>query len=113
MKESESVLLGGPGSSGSLGALPGSAAALAGFLAPALRRRLPLAGRFRVLLGFEVSDHFVQFNQMDDMFARAFWDESIRNKDTDGFFASYRMEAAPRRGEGFRDPCGRAGSLFN
>ncbi len=53
------------------------------------------------LLGFEVSDDFVQFNQKDDMFTRAFWDEAIRSKDTDDFFSSYRMEAAPRRGEGF------------
>jgi hypothetical protein len=28
-------------------------------------------------------------------------DDKVRNKDTDAFFASYRMEAAPRRGEGF------------
>lgn len=52
-------------------------------------------------LGFEVSDDFHQFNQMDDMFTRAFWDEGIKSKDADGFFDSYRMEFAPRRGEGF------------
>ncbi|MEP1209019.1 MAG: reductive dehalogenase domain-containing protein [Rhizobiaceae bacterium] len=52
-------------------------------------------------LGFEVSDDFVQFNQMDDMFTRAFWDDTVRTDDSDAFFASYRMEAAPRRGEGF------------
>ena len=38
---------------------------------------------------------------MNDMFTRAFWDDQVRSKDTDAFFASYRMEAAPRRGEGF------------
>jgi epoxyqueuosine reductase len=38
---------------------------------------------------------------MNDMFTRAMWDDKVRNKDTDAFFASYRMEAAPRRGEGF------------
>ena len=53
------------------------------------------------LLGIQISDDFTQFNQMDDMFTRAFWDESVRSDDTDGIFASYRMEAAPRRGEGF------------
>ena len=35
------------------------------------------------------------------MFTRTMWDDKLRNKDTDAFFASYRMEAAPRRGEGF------------
>ena len=48
-----------------------------------------------------MSDAFEPFNQMNDMFTRAFWDERVRSKDTDAFFASYRMEAAPRRGEGF------------
>ncbi len=52
-------------------------------------------------LGFEIADDFEPFNQMNDMFTRAFWDERIKSKDTDGFFNSYRMEAAPRRGEGF------------
>ena len=52
-------------------------------------------------LGFEVSKSFEPFNQMDDVFTRAFWDESVRSSDTDAFFNSYRMEFAPRRGEGF------------
>lgn len=52
-------------------------------------------------LGFEVSDKLEQFNQMNDMFTRAFWDESVKSKDTEGFFNSYRMEFAPRRGDGF------------
>ena len=51
--------------------------------------------------GIEVHDDFARFNQMNDMFTRAFWDESIRSTDSDAFFASYRMEAAPRRGDGF------------
>ena len=51
--------------------------------------------------GFEISDDFQSFNQMDDMFTRAFWDESVRSADTDAFFQSYRMEFAPRRGTGF------------
>ncbi|CAN0074582.1 unnamed protein product [Chrysoparadoxa australica] len=29
------------------------------------------------------------------------WDESVRSPRTDAFFASYRIEAAPRRGDGF------------
>ena len=46
--------------------------------------------------GIEVTDQFERFHQCNDIFARAFWDESIRTKKTDAFFASYRMEAAPR-----------------
>jgi epoxyqueuosine reductase len=49
----------------------------------------------------EVTDDFERFTQRNDVFTRAFWDESVRTKHTDGFFASYRMEAAPRRGDGF------------
>ncbi len=52
-------------------------------------------------LGFEITDDFERFNQMDDMFTRAFWDETVRTEDTGAFFNSYRMEFAPRRGEGF------------
>lgn len=51
--------------------------------------------------GIEVTDEFVQFSQRNDVFSRAFWDDSVRSKQSDAFFASYRMEAAPRRGEGF------------
>ncbi|GHF72714.1 hypothetical protein GCM10017056_49550 [Seohaeicola zhoushanensis] len=29
------------------------------------------------------------------------WDETVRSKATEGFFNSYRMEAIPRRGDGF------------
>ena len=51
--------------------------------------------------GIEVEADFEPFNQMNDMFTRAFWDERVRSPDTDAFFASYRIEAAPRSGEGF------------
>ncbi|MCR9135683.1 MAG: 4Fe-4S dicluster domain-containing protein [Alphaproteobacteria bacterium] len=51
--------------------------------------------------GIEVSDAFEPFNQMNDMFTRAFWDDNIRSDDTDAFFASYRSASMPRRGEGF------------
>ena len=53
------------------------------------------------LLGIEVTERFEPFNQKDDMFTRAFWDETVHSADTDGFFNSYRMEFAARRGEGF------------
>jgi epoxyqueuosine reductase QueG len=51
--------------------------------------------------GFELRDGFERFSQMNDIFTRAFWDDRVRSADTDAFFASYRMEAAPRRGDGF------------
>lgn len=51
--------------------------------------------------GFELNEDFEPFNQMNDMFTRAMWDDTVKSKDSDAFFASYRMEAAPRRGEGF------------
>lgn len=51
--------------------------------------------------GFEIGREFRPFSQMNDMFTRAFWDPSVRTKDTDAFFASYRDTAEPRRGEGF------------
>lgn len=52
--------------------------------------------------GIETTDEFTPFTQRDDIFTRAFWDPAIRSAETDAFFASYRMSAAPRRGEGFR-----------
>ncbi len=51
--------------------------------------------------GFEIGPEFERFDQMNDMFTRAMWDPKVQSKDSDGFFSSYRMEAAPRRGEGF------------
>ena len=54
-----------------------------------------------VAAGFEITEDFERFNQMNDMFTRAFWDDRVKSADTDAFFASYRMEASPRRGEGF------------
>ncbi len=52
-------------------------------------------------LGIETTDDFEPFDQMSDMFTRAFWDSSVKSKHTEGFFSSYRMGAAPRRGDGF------------
>ncbi|MEM9580000.1 MAG: reductive dehalogenase, partial [Pseudomonadota bacterium] len=51
--------------------------------------------------GIDVTEAFTPFHQRDDVFTRAFWDPSVRSKKTDAFFASYRMEATPRRGDGF------------
>ena len=51
--------------------------------------------------GIEVTDNFERFTQRNDIFTRAFWDPKVKSKQTATFFASYRMEAAPRRGDGF------------
>ena len=51
--------------------------------------------------GIELTPAFERFAQRNDVFTRAMWDDSVRSKQTDAFFASYRMEAAPRRGDGF------------
>lgn len=51
--------------------------------------------------GIDLTKDFERFAQRDDVFTRAFWDDTVRSKQTDAFFASYRMEAAPRRGDGF------------
>ena len=51
--------------------------------------------------GIETTDEFKQFAQKNDVFTRAFWDPAVRTDKTDAFFGSYRMEAIPRRGDGF------------
>ncbi|MGB1236225.1 MAG: 4Fe-4S double cluster binding domain-containing protein [Planktomarina sp.] len=51
--------------------------------------------------GIDVTNDFAPFAQRNDVFSRAFWDPTVRTAKTDAFFASYRMEAAPRRGDGF------------
>ncbi|HBV55958.1 MAG TPA: reductive dehalogenase, partial [Rhodobacteraceae bacterium] len=51
--------------------------------------------------GIDVTEAFEPFAQRNDIFTRAFWDPQIRSTQTDAFFASYRIEAAPRRGDGF------------
>lgn len=51
--------------------------------------------------GIEITDDFTPFVQRNDVFTRAFWDERVRSKQSDAFFNSYRMDAAPRRGDGF------------
>lgn len=51
--------------------------------------------------GIDITEDFERFTQRNDIFTRAFWDDTVRSKQTDAFFASYRMEATPRRGDGF------------
>lgn len=51
--------------------------------------------------GIEVTEDFTPFAQRNDIFTRAFWDKTVRSTQTDGFFASYRMKASYRKGDGF------------
>jgi len=52
--------------------------------------------------GIETTAEFTRFTQRNDVFTRAFWDDSVRSAQTDGFFGSYRVDATPRKGEGFQ-----------
>ncbi|MCP5073627.1 MAG: 4Fe-4S dicluster domain-containing protein [Rhodobacteraceae bacterium] len=51
--------------------------------------------------GIEVTEDFEPFAQSNDTFSRAIWDPDVKSARTDAFFASYRIESAPRRGDGF------------
>ena len=51
--------------------------------------------------GIETTPEFERFSQKNDIFTRAFWDKTVQTQKTDSFFASYRMQAIPRRGDGF------------
>jgi len=51
--------------------------------------------------GIETTEEFKRFRQKNDVFTRAFWDPNVRSDKTNAFFGSYRMEALPRRGDGF------------
>lgn len=53
------------------------------------------------LAGIEATEDFERFVQRDDVFTRAMWDDTVRSSKAAAFFASYRMEATPRRGDGF------------
>lgn len=66
-----------------------------------LTNNAPLQKKDDSAAGIEITNDFERFSQRNDIFTRAFWDDSVKSKHTDKFFASYRMEAAPRRGEGF------------
>ncbi len=51
--------------------------------------------------GFEIGPDFTRFDQINDIFSRAFWDDRVKSADTDAFFDSYRRVPAPRRADGF------------
>ncbi len=69
-----------------------------------IRRREAWSRRYREsdeAAGIETTDEFEPFEQRNDMFTLAFWDDRIKSPDAERFFHSYRIEAAPRLGEGF------------
>ena len=54
-----------------------------------------------VAAGIRTTERFRCFPQRDDMFNRAFWDDTIRGPETMEFFDSYRVGPVSRRGDGF------------
>lgn len=52
--------------------------------------------------GIVTTPAFARFRQRDDIFTRALWDPAVRSAQSDAFFASYRIDANPRKGEGFQ-----------
>jgi epoxyqueuosine reductase QueG len=52
--------------------------------------------------GFKISSDFERFNQINDMFSRAFWDDSVRTKLSDAFFDSHRVQPKGKKAPGFR-----------
>ncbi len=51
--------------------------------------------------GIQVTEDFQRFNQRNDMFSRSLWDETVKSKESAGFWRSYRDPQA-RKGDGFR-----------
>ena len=52
--------------------------------------------------GFEVLDDFERFSQVDDVFSRSFWDETIRDERSQRFYATYRRPLTRwRKANGF------------
>ncbi|NOX72131.1 MAG: reductive dehalogenase [Alphaproteobacteria bacterium] len=58
-------------------------------------------GESDAALGIETTRDFQPFNQINDIFTRAFWDPKVKSDHTEGFFDSYRVAPAARRGQGF------------
>lgn len=69
---------------------------------PASGHSLPPDPALDAAAGIVTTEAFARFDQRNDVFSRACWDESLRTAQTDAFFASYRIDAHPRKGEGFQ-----------
>ncbi|MGI9599386.1 MAG: reductive dehalogenase domain-containing protein [Acidimicrobiales bacterium] len=55
-----------------------------------------------VAAGFEVLDDFERFSQVDDVFSRSSWDDTIRDDKSDRFYATYRRPLTKwRKANGF------------
>ena len=50
--------------------------------------------------GFEISDDFERFDQRNDMFNRAFWDDEVITDHVTAFFQAY-IRPTPRKADGF------------
>ena len=50
--------------------------------------------------GFEIASDYVPFDQMNDVFTRAFWDAGVKSNHTEGFFASYREAPVFKNADG-------------
>lgn len=51
---------------------------------------------------YEVTEHFERFSQVNDVFSRSFWDERIRDENSDRFYATYRRPLTQwRKANGF------------
>ncbi len=66
--------------------------------------RIPVRRDDRPDAGWEIDPaDFVRFNQVDDVFNRSWWDETVRSPQTERFFQSHREPlAAWRKARGFR-----------
>ncbi|MBT5083684.1 MAG: reductive dehalogenase [Rhodospirillaceae bacterium] len=51
--------------------------------------------------GFEVGADFERFDQRNDMFSRAFWDDGVQSKEALAFFRSHADRPASRQADGF------------
>ena len=45
--------------------------------------------------GLDITPELKRFAQRNDVFTRAFWNDTLRSYQTDDFFASYRLVRAP------------------
>ncbi len=67
---------------------------------PGNRPSEPMAESDRAA-GIEVGPDFERFDQRDDIFSRAFWDETVRSDDSMEFFRGHGHAFDARRGQGF------------
>ena len=66
------------------------------------RPPLPYRDRMDSEAGFEILDEFERFSQVDDVFSRSWWDETIRDDTTERFYATYRRPLTRwRKANGF------------